>query len=646
MPLTKIKSKTGIEWHNAFSISADNVVSFIGDSSNSTWSKVANAWHNDDNTKVDFGTSSDLSIYHDGTDSYITNTPDTGHLIIKGDSIKLVDNDHGHNYLVATQDGSVDLYHNEIKTLSTDANGAGIYGPEAGNCELFLYADEGDDNADKWKLKAAQDGTYFYLQNYNSGSWETNIKATGDGSVELYHNGTKKLETMSNGVTITGNCWADAFYLGDNEKSYWGTGDDLQIYHDGSHSYIHNDGTGNLALLADGVYINNEANTQNMITAVQGGAVSLFHADSKRLETSTNGIKVSRSTTYSDSNFTSDEDSGLVSRVTLGTTAAPAKVSLMYHNDTERGTLWTEGAYPLHLGYAGASRMNTATNGVYFPERVLIKTTTDNDYSTSTSALVIGCDSGWATHASKVYITKADYAEGGGGVSMIACRRSANSAYTFLGMYSGNGTTSITSDREFNFLGDGDAYADGSWTGSGADYAEFFEWKDGNASAEDRVGISVVLDGDKIKEASAGEEPIGVISGNPVVVGDAAWNKWTDKYLKDDYGRYVWETYTITEWTNSDGKLEQYETDRIPSGVTAPSDATVKTKDEKDNILTRRKANPSYDPSKTYTAREDRKEWDTVGLVGKLRVKKGQVTGSSWIKMRDISSNVEEWLVK
>ena len=56
MPLTKIKSKTGIEWHNAFSISADNIVSFIGDSSNSTWSKVANAWHNDDNTKVDFGT--------------------------------------------------------------------------------------------------------------------------------------------------------------------------------------------------------------------------------------------------------------------------------------------------------------------------------------------------------------------------------------------------------------------------------------------------------------------------------------------------------------------------------------------------------------------------------------------------------------
>ena len=56
--------------------------------------------------------------------------------------------------------------------------------------------------------------------------------------------------------------------------------------------------------------------------------------------------------------------------------------------------------------------------------------------------------------------------------------------------------------------------------------------------------------------------------------------------------------------------------------------------------------NPDYNSSLTYVARADRKEWDTVGLVGKLRMKKGQKTGTNWIKLRDISDTVEEWLVR
>ena len=42
----------------------------------------------------------------------------------------------------------------------------------------------------------------------------------------------------------------------------------------------------------------------------------------------------------------------------------------------------------------------------------------------------------------------------------------------------------------------------------------------------------------------------------------------------------------------------------------------------------------------------DREEWDAVGLLGQLRMKKGQKTGTNWIKMRDISDTVEEWLVR
>ena len=55
---------------------------------------------------------------------------------------------------------------------------------------------------------------------------------------------------------------------------------------------------------------------------------------------------------------------------------------------------------------------------------------------------------------------------------------------------------------------------------------------------------------------------------------------------------------------------------------------------------------PDYDPDTEYVSRENRPEWDTVGLMGKLRIRKGQVTGTRWIKMRNVSATVEEWLVR
>ena len=236
----------------------------------------------------------------------------------------------------------------------------------------------------------------------------------------------------------------------------------------------------------------------------------------------------------------------------------------------------------------------------------------------------------------------------------IFSARTGSTDFSYLKMHSNN-----NNDVEFNFKGEGTVNSDGSNNlGSGADYAEFFEWKDGNSSSEDRVGYSVILDSNQIVKATSSDSTskiIGVISGNPAVVGDTAWNKWSKKHLKDDYGRYIMEEYTVTEWYEvsigdtgtEEKKLIQYMTDEIPSDVKVPSDATV-ISTEVDGVrkLKRRKVNPDWDKSKTYIPREDRKEWDIVGLTGKLRLRKGQPTGDRWIKMRDISDTVEEWLVR
>ena len=226
-------------------------------------------------------------------------------------------------------------------------------------------------------------------------------------------------------------------------------------------------------------------------------------------------------------------------------------------------------------------------------------------------------------------------------ISSTAVQTSGRSLFK---AWSGNG--GAPSDTEFHLRMDGNGYADGSWNGGGADYAEFFEWSDGNTDSEDRRGISVVLDGDKIREAVAGEEPIGVISANPSCVGDSADLKWSGKYLRDDFGSYQKEPYTFVEWTNEDGDVEKYASDFVPAGVVVPDNAVTKTVDEDGTPLLRRVLNPAYDPDVTYVPREQRAEWDAVGLMGKLRIRKGQVTGARWIKMRDISDTVEEWLVR
>ena len=233
-------------------------------------------------------------------------------------------------------------------------------------------------------------------------------------------------------------------------------------------------------------------------------------------------------------------------------------------------------------------------------------------------------------------------------VVSIITQRANSSAFRYL-----QGLSSNTGDTDFSVRGDGEVFADGSFNSGGADYAEMFEWKDGNTSSEDRVGKTVVLDGNQVRLSTSDDAQatiIGVVSARPVVLGDAQSDKWKDKYETDSYGRYVFEEYTQTEWTEEtdDGakELKSYQTDMIPSDVTVPDDAIVTSKDKNGDNLKRRKLNSAFDASKTYIPREDRKEFSAIGLVGKLKVNVGQTIGDRWIKMREISDTVHEYLVR
>lgn len=78
----------------------------------------------------------------------------------------------------------------------------------------------------------------------------------------------------------------------DNAKIKLGTGDDLEIYHDASHSYIKDTGTGGLRLAGNQVVLRNAADNATLLHAAESGAVNLYYDNSAKLTTASGGISV------------------------------------------------------------------------------------------------------------------------------------------------------------------------------------------------------------------------------------------------------------------------------------------------------------------------------------------------------------------
>lgn len=165
-------------------------------------------------------------------------------------------------------------------------------------------------------------------------------------------------------------------------------------------------------------------------------------------------------------------------------------------------------------------------------------------------------------------------------------------------MMLGNGNSdpaSPVSSNAFGVNSSGAVYASGGYNSMGADYAEYFEWTDENAENSDRRGLFVTMDGDNIRLANSDDDYIlGVVSGNPSVVGDSSEIGWKNQYLTDVFGSPLTEI------------VDYITTDKDGNEISA-----------KEKVLT---LNPDYDKSKTFVPRSLRSEWSAVGMVGKLIV--------------------------
>lgn len=175
-----------------------------------------------------------------------------------------------------------------------------------------------------------------------------------------------------------------------------------------------------------------------------------------------------------------------------------------------------------------------------------------------------------------------------------------NSVYAHI---VGNGTSDKARSNAYTLDWQGNGTFAGTVSSStGADYAEYFEWKDGNTENEDRVGYIVTLDGDKIVKATSGDDILGICSGTAMVLGDSAeWN-WSKRFLTDDFGRIIYEDIDVEHEAVLDEEGNVIE------------EAYVEH-------IHKPKENPNYDSSKPYERRSDRPEWQIVGMMGKLYVR-------------------------
>ena len=155
----------------------------------------------------------------------------------------------------------------------------------------------------------------------------------------------------------------------------------------------------------------------------------------------------------------------------------------------------------------------------------------------------------------------------------------------------GVGTAASSLSNGFRVSTAGITYSCGTHKTSGADYAEYFEWADGNPDNEDRRGYFVTLDGEKIRKATADDDYIlGIVSVNPSIAGDTQSEEWQGRYLTDVFGEKIIEEKAIVN--------EKGETVVVKEWV----------------------VNPEYNPDMEYVSRENRQEWDAVGMLGKLVV--------------------------
>ena len=267
--------------------------------------------------------------------------------------------------------------------------------------------------------------------------------------------------------------------------------------------------------------------------------------------------------------------------------------------------------------FSAAVAIGSVTNGA----TNLLSVVTNSAAASTALCNIAAVNTGWGAPLLNIYCARDDGLNTGASYEFITCK--------------------AANDMRAKLAANGSLYLDGRVLTPAADYAEYFEWADGNASDEDRRAMTVTLvDDGKICLANAATPPhaiLGVVSTNPAVVADSAWSSWAHKYVTDEFGGTVAVPMELVE-VPVHGNVQRFEPGQVPADADVANAITVHE--------LRPLIHPDYDPARAYVSREARREWAPIGLMGKLRVRVGQPVGERWIKMKSLTSNIDLYLVR
>ena len=222
-----------------------------------------------DNVELQFGTGNDFDIVFNGTNAVLR--ADAGNISIQPSSGGNFNVWNGTGFLIrADMSGDdVELYASGTKRLETTVYGATVTGTI---------------NADSATITGDVSAATFT----GSGANLTSVDAdTLDGI-----NSTSFLRSDAADTKTSGD-----LSFSDNVKAIFGTGSDLEIYHDGTRSRITDAGTGSLRINTNNLEVRNGADGEDIATFAQNGAVELYYDNSKKFETASGGVTITGTAT-------------------------------------------------------------------------------------------------------------------------------------------------------------------------------------------------------------------------------------------------------------------------------------------------------------------------------------------------------------
>ena len=154
-------------------------------------------------------------------------------------------------------------------------------------------------------LNLEDTGGYFRVKSddikLEAANGEDFLECDANGAVSLYYDASKKFETLSGGAKVTGELRVTTDLVmnsADSQTIYLGAGNDLQIHHNGTHSFIKDSGTGNLMIATSAFQVTNAAVNETMIYALPDGGVKLYYDNSEKLETRPTGLRMQNTSVF------------------------------------------------------------------------------------------------------------------------------------------------------------------------------------------------------------------------------------------------------------------------------------------------------------------------------------------------------------